>query len=608
MKKLSKKEWEIWRAQVRSGVTNEKVRFTSELLKQNQLDWEHVTWKSSLQKIAAKFRSFKYFTAINKILHFLIILILLFSISYSAIASPVNLHTQAWNSAVNSEAHNKYSFYINRLLVVRHPEVYLKADMQILADIQKYRPDINIDWDWLKGIKTIPEASRYPKEMLFYPFLDRRLLPPTATLMRLDGSDAVRQKQMTPLEKAVIGYFLKKKDEPNGSHAIVYCSDNRAYLASKEGAVDISSMQKISLFDLACPVVFIMNEDDAYYPLMGRHPSDQRILEIIKKISPKQIGVVSISDYEMGVINHLKNLTALNSFEEGIAVLLAEKRGPILTIDQKYVTDTTLFKRWLEAFKLTDGRLETNIWRVHTGLSHLIMQEYNIIGNRLSPVAAYLADTSDCDGTIPKCFIKKFDRLFSWNLLWDWGFTSLSIDEANATGGGGVCAEQSSYAAAALDLMGVDYYAIHFTGYAPNNRKKDHRIIYVPAWDKTISNDKLINGFKEPNDYEGVVYVYHQGKWIFFDDNIIMGNLTKDGAGELISNFLEMIKSAGAEDKIACRAFGVEADIQSCKALQQRLGTNYQKVGASEQLFMRELLALSGSSIPTGVMSQMMQD
>jgi hypothetical protein len=196
------------------------------------------------------------------------------------------------------------------------------------------------------------------------------------------------------------------------------------------------------------------------------------------------------------------------------------------------------------------------------------MQQINTMSGKLSPVAAFLADTSFCKGDRALCLQKNYAALFSWNLLWDWGFTSMSIEEAFQTGGGGVCAEQASYIGSILDLMGIKYFALHFTWLNAEGRKKDHRIVYVPQWDVTFSNNELHKGLFLMQQGKGLVYVYRDGQWIYFDDSRFVGNTNYDSAMRILLSLKDIAEKRNFWPNIACHPFYQNGDTGCSDILQ----------------------------------------
>lgn len=484
------------------------------------------------------------------------------------------LHQQAWNSLVDSKAViAKYAFYADRLLSVRHPEIYLQADIKILKDIENQNSSIasKIKWENLKDISTIADAVRYPVGAPFFGFLDRRILPPTATLAGLTGEKSVAQIKMTSIEKAVIGYYQLKKGSPGNDLAILYCSDNGAYLVDRGFAISMKDMLRYDVEKISCVPVLLFDESDSWFWVLGKNSDAEKFRNIIKKLPPAAMAEKMLTPKESLMIGKFSRETELNTErEKNIALLFAQKRGPIIALNKKMEIDRPLLGQWLSLFNYSEPQ-EINIDRVHTGVSHLLMQEVNILGGRLSPMAAYVADISECKGDAALCIASRYKPFFEWKLVWPWGFTSFSIDESLISGGGGVCAEQSSNMAAILDLLKIDYYALHLTGINSSSKKKDHRIIFVPSWNVTFSNSKVFKGFVEPNGYKGLVYIYNKGKWLFFADKIMMGNSQLENAKTLFSNFLNMASTNNLTNQLACRPFANEANFSTCNEMGNKL-------------------------------------
>lgn len=471
------------------------------------------------------------------------------------------LHHAAWENILKSEKEiNKYALYASRLLSVKHPEVYLQADMSTLNDIRQRWPDIakQLTWKNLEKIRTIHEKDRYPEGAPFFPLLDRRLLPATATLRILKGGKIRRQTKMTALEKSVLAYFIQTKIQSSSQPHILYCRDSRAYLVSTDEVVAdeataMSDMKKTKLSETKCEPLLIFSKETSWFPLMGREAVPPPFKKTLSLLRREDFPLVMTRE-EKEHLPRLQQLTVLNPREKSLVFLLVQKRGPMVVTRVKVDLNYSLLSRWQENLGNYPEKLETNVGRIHTGLSHLLMQEVHLVSNRLSPMTAYLASNRTCRTRPPECLIHKYQKYFAWNLLWAWGFTSLSLDEALASGGGGVCAEQATYTASILELMDIDYYAVHFLGFNKTGKRKDHRIVYVPSWDATFSGNKLFKGFLEPNNYKNLIYISNRGGWTFFTGKLWMGNASRTTSQNIIKEFLAITRKLKPSYSFFCGA------------------------------------------------------
>lgn len=75
----------------------------------------------------------------------------------------------------------KYGIYASRILAVVHPEVYLKADILFLSYLEDLK--FSLESLNLESVKTVECNQVYPDGYDCLPFLDRRLLSITSTLM-----------------------------------------------------------------------------------------------------------------------------------------------------------------------------------------------------------------------------------------------------------------------------------------------------------------------------------------------------------------------------------------------------------------------------------------
>jgi len=511
-----------------------------------------------------------------------ILLISFFFSNFSYADDSWRVHESAWRALLNNKStDSKFAFYAGRLINVMHPELYLMADLEMFEEINALHPDILFRFNWagLKKIETITERRNYTKEAPFYDYLDRRIMPPTSSLLMQWQGETLVKKKMTSLEKAVLAYYVRSQSGESADSAILYCSNSDAYLILGERAFYMKTMEQYALQDISCQPLLIFNKADSWSVITKKKPKLPSLKKIVERVANRRLDLSQIDKKEREYLRLLARKTALTKDEKKIAALFAEKRGPIISIEYENALDMKQLGKWQNAFAY-DKIHEKTIDRVHTGASHLVMQHMNAMAGRISPVAAYIADMSECASNLPECLIEKYANNFWWYLLWNWGLTSFSIDEAYSSGGVGVCAEQSTYMASILDLLRVDYYVMHLTGFNSKGREKDHRIIYVPEWNVTFSNNQMFKKYKEPNDYQGLIYVSHKNDWIFFDDSVVMGNVSFAKAKDLLEDFFDMSLREGFSRGYVCKPFSKGRNREGCDELKNRINSvEYKRIG-----------------------------
>lgn len=469
------------------------------------------------------------------------------------------LHNNAWNSiarrALNSSS-DKYALYGSRTIAVSSPEMYLKADVQMLMWMKSHpkgvvvtgrpgRPapvSLDLSWKMLQNLRTSSARELYPINAPFLDFVDRRLLPPTAVLRQLkvvDGHLTVsNHENITELSKAVLAYYFKQKEK--NAH-ILYCSNESAFLLLKDKAISMKDLQ-MSVVD--CDPILIFNKSHVWYPIMGRDDTltEKSLYAAVKRYVKSDS--IKLDANQLQLVKILKQATQIsNSSERRMVQLVTLNTTPILYLDDNEklkAENSGNLVEWQVALQDKNILDEFTIQRVHTGISSLVLQDIHIKSNQLSPMTAYMA--AQVVGKRPKDAARTLSEVYShyfrWGEVWRWGLTDFTIDESLSAGGGGVCVTHSNNIGAILDLANVDHYTVHTYN---RDKNKDHRIVYVPSWKATFSNGILPKGggrsIFDPPQFRSVVYLRYGGKWAFFAPPVFFGSL----GGESVSSHLDFL-------------------------------------------------------------------
>jgi len=400
----------------------------------------------------------------------------------------------------------KYGIYAARILAVKHPEVYLKADDLFLETIQtnagskkayeiddvhssyfvpwlspeeeRTGPPFSFDYVDFTKYQIIKATELYPENYPVLPYLDRRLLSVTSTLKSVDH-------RLTQLEKVEQYYFaLKEKGATPDQLYLVYCDNENAYLYDQGKLIGAKDLGKVDQIE-GNPIL-VFNEKCVWYPLMGRDdtPKDATLKQIVDKYATNVV-IPKLSDFETQMVNRLVEATSVEGLQECVAIGVAAKS--VRQLRQKFTSVSS------------------------NGLDLLIGQIVKC-ADYLSPIVAYLAAIGEeYEGeakieAICAEYVKHAATPGLWKVprakraigqLWMLGLTKFTIDDAYYTHAGH-CSAQAAHSQAWLDISGVDSYRIRARIYQPTENRCFH--VYIPEYDVVVDLGR----------FEIAPFVYHQ--------------------------------------------------------------------------------------------------
>ena len=232
------------------------------------------------------------------------------------------VHLNGWQAlveAAQTEPASRYAFYSSRVLAVKHPEVYLLADLAFLNDIRShpYRPYV-LTGAAVAANPMIRQQEFFPAGYPFLPYLDRRTMGPVSTLKNGRGF-------ILGIDRAMLTYALQRSSLAAEDLYIVYTDDDHSYLATPDGLLDVSRGAYV-----AAPQgnpVLIFNEDAVWYPLLER--DDRAAVPALAAAVARYAGAVvapALAPEETALIGSLRQITALdNRAQVAVAVLAASK-------------------------------------------------------------------------------------------------------------------------------------------------------------------------------------------------------------------------------------------------------------------------------------------
>ena len=414
----------------------------------------------------------------------------------------VNIHEEAWTKMVaeaKNDGYTRYGLYTSRILAVTHPEVLLKGDSRFITHITTNRGYSNsyackdvhshefltdmqfrkyppfkfdaVDFDAFKIVKT---GELYPEGYPVMPFLDRRMLPTASSLKTRTGT-------LTELEKVALLYQRERviKGSYKGLY-IIHCDNEKTYLYN-DGLIDASEKKAEKVEGTP---VLIFNEEKVWFPLMERYDKDSTLEEIVIAFSTKK-NTPDLTKFESDIIGKLKKVSKLNGEAQWAMAEICSCRS---TGRQ---TCTTPLSDWFPLHSLWDTALpskKARAWQYYGYLEQILIR-----GNKLSPLAAYLAALSqDAQGydklvVLYKEWVKHValpNYSYVWGHLWDECLVEYSIDESFRTSAGH-CMVQGMIQSAILEMLGIDNWLLE--GEVPGS----HHYVWIPEYEATFDNAKL---------------------------------------------------------------------------------------------------------------------
>jgi len=357
---------------------------------------------------------------------------------------------------------------------VVHPEVYLKADILFLSYLEDLK--FSLESLNLESVKTVESNQVYPGGYDRLPFLDRRLLSITSTLMAANH-------EVTQIERSVWYYFERKKTGGLADLFLIYCHNENTYLYCKGELIWMKNLQKVDNID-GNPIL-VFNEETVWYPLMSR--DDTRSDPFLKSVVVRYSINITIPDLtvaEAELVDALRVVTQLPLPEERkIALALSLKVGARLEFIDRFpsLTPYDVDQKFIRG--LWQGFLELNSWG--TLLRALA------VANCLSPITVHLVSVSsryEGEARIHGMCDEYRRHLHLIGNKWDVArqYMMYTIDESYISQLGD-CGVYTSHTTSVLDLLGISYYVIHGSRMS-EQEELAHMWIYVPSYDLIISN------------------------------------------------------------------------------------------------------------------------
>ncbi|MFC1848612.1 hypothetical protein ACFL27_00245 [candidate division CSSED10-310 bacterium] len=449
--------------------------------------------------------------------------------------------------------YHKYGLYANRLLTVKHPEVYLQGDSLFLENVdgRELQPIYDhedtfffylddIDFSHYEIIKN---EDLYPVEIELFPYLDRRCLAAKSTVLKSRGGDMPKlQNRIKEIEKGVL-YFCKiKKDDPEAAVYLLYSEDESCYVWY-EGII-------FNMYDDAIVsgglvrsqnIILIFNDTFVWYPLMDRNDTHlDATLESLVSLYTRTRALPVLTFDEYYFLPYLKDLSRLGTEKEiQLAGLLAGKCNHsygVLEHEAQWVPG--MVDKWQAALPILKREDLVSMlgWYTYGSIDGMLTKQIIVESNVLSPHAYLLAtylpnpiQTVDLQVLTEKYFTSGF----RWGICWELGFENYSLDEAWFCKGG-ACDIQGLNIVSVLNLKEVENYLYigyrSVYGYA-------HTMVYLPDFGTTYSNaiyddsgSIFLPGF--PNS---LFYLSHNEQWAGFIRESFYGNVEAHQTAEWLA-------------------------------------------------------------------------
>jgi len=414
------------------------------------------------------------------------------------------VHEEAWRNAVQEavkDRYTKYGIYTTRILAVTHPEILLKADSRFINHITTNRGYSNsyavkdvhsreflTDMQFRKyppfSFKAVDFSSFnitsfkeiYPEEYPVFDFLDRRMLPVASTLK-------TRTNTITELEKAALIYQRERinRGSIEGLY-IIHCENEKTYLKLDSQLIDAASEEQVKTIE-GNPIL-IFNEEAVWYPLMDRNDPNPELQKTVKQYSIKN-SLPALTRFESEIISRLKTVTLLETPRQYAMAEICSCRS---TGRQ---TCTTPLSEWFPLHSLWDIALpakKARAWQYYGYLEQMLIR-----GNKLSPIAAYLAALSKEAQGYDKLVVLNKEWVgrvalpnygYVWGHLWDECLVEYNIDESFRTSAGH-CMVQGMIMSAVLEMVGIDNWLME--GEVPGS----HHYVWIPGYEATFDNARL---------------------------------------------------------------------------------------------------------------------
>lgn len=241
-------------------------------------------------------------------------------------------HRSCWNyvleRAAAGDEYAKYAFYAARIMAVRNPEVYLLADDYFVTDIESRKTyPFKLTREKYDSYQVVKQSQFYPREFPQYPFLDRRVMAASATLVNI-------RDYITPINKAILEFLVQKKNNDSEGMFIIYCDNENSYLYNGGVLTDAATLEAVSAVD-GNPVL-VFNQRNTWFPLMGRDDTtlNSRLANVVRQYA--KTTTMKLSEEESLVVRKLAEITVLNSGQEKATALMSSIGAVTLPSSKAY--------------------------------------------------------------------------------------------------------------------------------------------------------------------------------------------------------------------------------------------------------------------------------
>lgn len=438
--------------------------------------------------------------------------------------------------------YHKYGLYVNRLMTVRHPEVYLLGDYQFLENVENLEMQPYYGWDATRYFSLerydvnqntiITSREFYPDEIDIFPYLDKRCLGAKALIWKSVFFDPVQQPYIKEIEKSVLTFCKRKMQDSAAEMYLLYAEDESAFLWLEEQFYSMYDGSPVSIDSIrAKNVILIFNDRFVWYPLMERDDREQDTTLDSLIIECTTADVLPIlTPEEQSLIEHLRELSRLNSEEE---ILLAGYMAGkcnfaygVFPEDAMWIN--SMLEKWQSVLPILkyDDLVSMLGWYCYGSISSLLTNQVILESNVLSPYTYHLAST------LPEDFVAEdlqtlskwyYHYDFSWGTIWELGLDNYSIDESGFSRSG-ACDIQALNIASILNLRGIENY--FFQGYR-SFYEYGHCLVYVPDYRIVFSNGIYLDdpAIFVPGYPNGLFYLAHLDGWAAFIQESFYGNV-----------------------------------------------------------------------------------
>lgn len=464
----------------------------------------------------------------------------------------LELHLKAWKKIITSKnLTDQLGVYASRSLAVKHPHLYLQADLEFISEVEKikgidkaYESDIRADlriylslpheegngfsfnlvnFDKLRVCKyeeILEKITGVKKEnMALLPYFDVRVLPVKSTLKLYGMDDPTfnHVKPITSLELNFIRYI--KMRLKSGYRAdelyILYLENEDSFIYDAKRHILIDHYGKeVKLKKIKISPVIIINENESYYPLMGT-PIDM-LSQKMKKIAKRFACVEpALTFYEKELLPFLRKGLDLDTndgygdFIYDLAVIAAAHHSV-----GRRVRHSTYNDRWMRIFKKYFPEAQP-IWRLATCMVVEILKSANL----LSPLVSYLSTVDQKFRRQEKVNLEGEQNLFkisrewlnmtstidpirrrrsTWGQLWFSNLTEYSIDETLRTRAGN-CVSQSTNLYSILEFRHL---------FLDKEKPLQFQLVFEikRGFRKFVSSHHLVMAMNEKSPFNSIVF------------------------------------------------------------------------------------------------------